>query len=94
MITLEEMRDDCDWQAVFEFASGGSNHTDGNASGSSPSACVGDMVSCEPFNEHDVATIIGCSEGEQDESEWLIAGQLVDGRWFFIEAGCDYTGWD
>ena len=21
-------------------------------------------------------------------------GQLNDGRWFYLEAGCDYTGWD
>ncbi len=38
--------------------------------------------------------ILGISEGENDGPDWLLFGQLKDGRFFFLSAGCDYTGWD
>jgi hypothetical protein len=51
-------------------------------------------VSEEDFTREDVEKIYGLHEGENDEEDWLIAGKLNDGRYFMIEAGCDYTGWD
>lgn len=47
-----------------------------------------------PFARHHVAEIFGMSEGENDRENWITAGRLWDGRWFVLEAGCDYTGWD
>ena len=29
-----------------------------------------------------------------DEAAWLAVVKMVDGRYAFIEASCDYTGWD
>lgn len=47
-----------------------------------------------PFTREDVALVCGLIEGENDGPPWRIYGQLKDGRWFYLEAGCDYTGWD
>lgn len=47
-----------------------------------------------PITREDVAKIIGTREGENDGRPWLIVGRTTDGRFFFISAWCDYTGWD
>ena len=46
------------------------------------------------FTAGDVAEITWIDEGENDGPSWIIGGRLHDGRWFFLSAGCDYTGWD
>lgn len=51
-------------------------------------------VDQDAISRDDVASIVWHAEGERDGPNWLIGGQLVDGRWFFLAAGCDYTGWD
>jgi len=47
------------------------------------------------FNLDDVACIDKAEavESENEGNSWLAFGLLKDGRWFFITAGCDYTGW-
>lgn len=54
----------------------------------------GCKVSLSPFTRMDVAEILASVEGENDGPPWRMAGRLHDGRWFYLEAGCDYTGWD
>ena len=46
------------------------------------------------FKIEDVAEIHGSDDGENDGDEWVMWGRLRDGRWFYLHAGCDYTGWD
>lgn len=46
------------------------------------------------FGIDDVAEIRNAAEGENDGDDWIIWGRLKDGRWFYLRAGCDYTGWD
>jgi hypothetical protein len=46
------------------------------------------------FDLSKVIKILYASEGWNDGDCWMIAGVLTDGRYFYIEAGCDYTGWD
>jgi tellurite resistance protein len=41
----------------------------------------------------DVASVVASSEGENDERDWLAVFALKDGRYAFLWAGCDYTGW-
>ena len=41
-----------------------------------------------------VASIEARCDGENDEMDWACFGQLADGQWFVLTAGCDYTGWD
>jgi len=46
------------------------------------------------FSRRDVAEVFAMSEGERDERPWIIYGKLKSGHYFYLEAGCDYTGWD
>lgn len=78
---LKEL-DDYDWREVFGYASPSSIPLSENP------------ASTESFEREDVTEIVAMSEGENDEEDWLICGKLKDGRYFSIEAGCDYTGWD
>ena len=42
----------------------------------------------------DVTRVLWEQEGENDGENWAALCLLADGRWGFVEAGCDYTGWD
>ncbi len=77
-----------DWKEVFGYAGEEDAHEV-----SKPTAALGSSASTETFTREDVTYIIGLREGKNDEENWLCAGQLKDGRWFLVEAGCDYTGW-
>lgn len=83
---LKEL-DDYDWCEVFGEGSG-------NTSAIKPTRIPGEKCSLDSFGRKDVAEILGISEGERDESDWMIWGKLKDGRFFVVTAGCDYTGWD
>jgi hypothetical protein len=69
-----------DWQEAFAYAD--------------PDKVIGTDVSRERFSIADVVSIHGMSEGENDGDEWVICGELRDGRHFVLRANCDYTGWD
>jgi len=45
------------------------------------------------FDREDVVEIHGFIEGENDGDPWRTYGKLRDGRYFYLEAWCDYTGW-
>lgn len=79
-----------DWQHCFAYA-GEPNAGDGSAS--IKAAHPGKEIDLSPFSRGDVTQVIGVSEGEGDVQNWLCYGQLRDGRFFFLTAGCDYTGW-
>lgn len=82
-----EALDTYDWGEAFGYAGEPAmNH-------GSPSAVTGASCAVTGFARSDVAHILDKSEGENDGPSWMIAGVLNDGRFFFIEAGCDYTGW-
>jgi len=68
-----------DWKEDFAFA-----------------VSIRDAHNCsnESFDIDDVESIIANSEGENDGQPWLMVGTLKDGRYFFLSAWCDYTGWD
>lgn len=73
-----------DWQEVFEYAS----------IKKTPVAVVGDTeVSTNPFTIKDIKKIFGWADGQNDGDNWIVIGQLKDKRFFFISAGCDFTGW-
>jgi len=54
---------------------------------------IGSTCSNAPFTPADVKFTINYVEGKNDEAHWLWVGLLIDGRWAFVDAGCDYTGW-
>lgn len=74
--------DDYDWEQAFSFGGG------------RVMLAMGSSVEAAPFTREDVVEIIGITAGENDGEPWEIAGRLADGRWFFLSAWCDYTGWD
>jgi hypothetical protein len=42
----------------------------------------------------EVADVVRWYDGEGDYEDWLVVLRMTDGRWCFVSAGCDYTGWD
>ncbi len=79
MISVDEVKQDYDWKEAFEF--GGNIRT---------------ATNCDPhpFNYNDLSLVLHADEGMNDGPSWIMVGQLKDGRFFFLEAWCDYTGWD
>jgi len=45
------------------------------------------------FPMESVSRIVASVDGENDESNWSAVFQLNDGRFGYLDAGCDYTGW-
>lgn len=58
-----------------------------------PQITPGDTIPDGTFSREDVAIIKGQVNGRNDEADWIVWGQLKDGRWFMAHGGCDYTGW-
>lgn len=69
-----------DWEEVFKYAA-------------SPNRVMGATCEESGFSIEDVETVLFTLDGDNDGPDWVCAGQLKDGRWFVISAGCDYTGW-
>ena len=76
-----DVLNDYDWQEAFEYAA-------------RADLCEGAKCSNSGFTREDVVKILHIDEGENDGNYWIIVGELSDGRYFYLEAGCDYTGWD
>ncbi len=45
-----------------------------------------------PIKREDVVEVIAYADGMNDELDWLMLGKVSDGRYFYVTAGCDYTG--
>ncbi len=82
--------DDYDWKEAFALA----GEPGGENSPQLQPCAPGIEVSSEPFARADVEYIEAYEEGENDGPDWICLGRVKDGRWFFLRAGCDYTGWD
>lgn len=81
MITLAEMRDDYDWQEAFGFAG-------------KISVVLGETVGADGFGLDDIDAVLAADAGANDEARWVAIFRLRDGRFAYLTAGCDYTGWD
>lgn len=51
------------------------------------------QMDCSPFCRSDVKNVLAFHVGEHDSDNWWCSGELYDGRWFALRAGCCYTGW-
>lgn len=95
MVTAKRMHDDYDWKEAWAY---GGKHAGTCAAFqralAGPIVCEGATCSADPVGVEDVATVVAASEGENDERDWVAVAELQDGRYAFVEAGCDYTGWD
>ena len=77
--SLAEMRESYDWREAMSVAV------------ERPSEGYFGSVEC--FGLEDVAEVIASSEGENDGASWVAVFRLKDGRFAFLAAWCDYTGW-
>jgi hypothetical protein len=83
---LKEL-DSYDWAEVFGEG--------GNLAPIKPNRAPKDFTTLQgTFSREDVKLIKGQVDGENDGPDWVVYGQLNDGRWFVARGGCDYTGWD
>lgn len=41
-----------------------------------------------------VTEVYAKDEGERDLENWVCVFKYEDGRYGYLSAGCDYTGWD
>lgn len=73
-----------DWDEVFKYSSPKPIDT---------RAVLFDDCSNAPFRINDVVRVIASVNGTNDGPDWVMVGQLQDGRYFKIRAGCDFTGW-
>jgi len=46
------------------------------------------------FTFQDILEIIHCKEGENDEAHWELIVKLKSGEFGWLNAWCDYSGWD
>lgn len=84
--------DDYDWAAVFHFADG--DDVDRGGIAGEPNLRHVPKGATKPFSREDVTHILGSHCGENDGEPWRIVVKLNDGRYAYLEASCDYTGWD
>ena len=73
--------EDYDWREAFKYAA-------------RPMLCEGASCSPDPIELTEVRRVFHMREGENDGPSWLAIGRVADGRYFYLIAGCDYTGWD
>ncbi len=45
------------------------------------------------FDWPDIKRVVKSDAGGNDDVDWLAVFELRDGRFAFLHAGCDYTGW-
>ncbi len=81
MNSVADIKADYDWQEAFKF-------------GEKPRGVLGYTGNLDAVSIDDIAEVIGVSNGENDGANWIGAFILNDGRYAFVSAGCDYTGWD
>lgn len=77
---IDNMRESYDWQHIF------TTYAD-------PEAVTGYKGSTAAFTLDDVAQVVASDDGENDGAEWIAILRLNDGRFAYLYAGCDYTGW-
>lgn len=68
-----------DWEEVFKYAE--------------PQVVICGNCADTQFAREDVVEILRMHDGCNDDEPWLGLFRLKDGRFAYIEAGCDYTGW-
>lgn len=96
---LDERIRGYDWEHAFqccgapEIEPGGDEYVSVYNS-PSVSVALGSTVAADPFQRNDVKRVIAAADGENDGADWIGIFELNDGRFAFLSAGCDYTGWD
>jgi hypothetical protein len=90
-MTLDEMKADYDWREAFGYTG---HVLRGSERTNRPMLCAGATCTDDPVGIDDVGEIVAYENGENDEADWIGVFRLLDGRWLFLAAWCDFTGWD
>ena len=86
--TLDEIKGEYgDWKYVLAYAS------DPTPVGMAGQTLERSKVSESGFTASDIAEVIASVNGANDEAAWEAVLRLTDGRFAFVSASCDYTGW-
>ena len=79
-MTLDELHASYDWREAFKYAD-------------APQPCAGFDGPTTIAAIDDVAEVVASDDGENDGPDWVGVFRLRDGRFLFLTAGCDFTGW-
>lgn len=72
---------DYDWEQVFKYCT----------SPTYERGCA--EVDTSGFTRDDVTKVHALVAGDNDGPDWVAVMELSDGRFAYVSAGCDYTGW-
>lgn len=90
-MTIEEMKNDYDWIEAWSYA----DNVPRAQRASVPQKTEGYDGPLDAVTMDDVSEIIASSYDQNDGgTECLLVVRLKDGRYLYLTAGCDYTGWD
>lgn len=53
-----------------------------------------EAVGFAPFDMLEIEDVIAMDTGVNDEESWVAVVKLTNGRFGYVDAWCDYTGWD
>ena len=53
-----------------------------------------EAIGFAPFEMAEIEDVIAMECGANDEESWLAVFKLSGGRFGYVDAWCDYTGWD
>ena|SRR3990167_9313840 len=53
-----------------------------------------DAMKYAKFEFAEIAEVIDAREGEPDGKDWQLLVKLKTGKFGWLRAGCDYSGWD
>lgn len=98
-MTIDELKNDYDWQIIFgeppTWSEGERDRGYGvDGATRDPSNPITREVRRIHYALSDIKSIVATANGENDERNWIGLFEMNDGAFLFVEAGCDYTGWD
>ncbi len=83
---------DEDWKCAFEYF--GEQNTRNYGTPDVRAVPSHPETPTDTFTRSDVAEVLAIADGENGDADWIGVFRLRDGRFAYVEAGCDHTGWD
>jgi hypothetical protein len=78
---VNEFLADYDWQETWKYAASDASGVEGYAGPT------------DALDGENVARVFASEAGANDGASWIAVVEMRDGRWIYVEASCDYTGW-
>ena len=94
---IDHIKTDYDWEKAFGFGNTDEYCGDDTVctyKSHVTAAVDGDTVSINHVHRSNIKEVVAYSDGENDIRSWIALFLVNDGRYAFLDAGCDYTGWD